>query len=200
MLDLVRLHTALPLPNQMSGDRLEFPWHRALDRAMAAGAGRSWRGGDWRTFYVHPPNARKAETSEWFAVLDRLKHGFAPRAQTGKVEWTGGMEDWIGPPRDEPFVFVVCRRNVEPGRLRRCLASIVRQKGPRWGAVVFDDASKGPIRTWHAPGISHQSRRDAFSYDSRSSISALLLLCPRISSRPLAWSRSSILLRRAGSL
>ena len=55
--------------------------------------------------------------------------------------WTGGLADWMEPARREPFVFVVSGCNVAPGRFRRCLESIARQKGPCWGAVVFDDAS-----------------------------------------------------------
>ena len=140
-IDLARLRDARPLPNRIDGDRPALPWHRALDRAIEAGAGRSFRGGDRRTFHVHPPNARKNDTAEWFAALDRVEHGSVPRVQWGKPDWTGGIAEWMGPPRREPFVFVVSGRNVPAGRFRRCLESMTRQKGPRWGAVVFDDAS-----------------------------------------------------------
>ena len=90
---------------------------------------------------MHPPNARKRDAAEWLAVLDRIEHGVVPPVQTGKVDWTGGIADWMGPPRQEPFVFVVSGRNVPAGRFRRCLESMIRQKGARWGAVIFDDAS-----------------------------------------------------------
>ncbi len=145
MIDRVRLRDACPLPNRLDGDRLALPWYRALDRAVAQGSGRSLRGGDRRTFYVHPPNARKGDTSQWLAVLDRIEHGVAPSVQEGHVEWTGGLADWMGPARREPFVFVVSGRNVAPGRFRRCIESMARQKGPRWGAVLFDDASEPRI-------------------------------------------------------
>ena len=141
MIDLARLRDARPLSNRSDGDRLVLPWHRALDRAIETGAGRSFRGGDRRTFYVHPPNARKKDIAEWFAALDRVEHAAVPCVQRGRPDWTGGIDEWMGPPRREPFVFVVSGRNVPPGRFRRCLESMVRQKGPRWGAVVFDDAS-----------------------------------------------------------
>ncbi|MDE0174258.1 MAG: glycosyltransferase [Defluviicoccus sp.] len=141
MIDLARLRDARPLPNRTDGDRLALPWHRALDRAIEAGAGRSFRGGDRRTFHVHPPNARKNDLDAWFAALDRIEHGAVPRVQTGRPDWTGGIAEWMGPPRREPFVFVVSGRNVPPGRFRRCLESMTRQKGPRWGAVIVDDAS-----------------------------------------------------------
>ena len=145
MIDLDRLRDACPLPNRLDGDQLVLPWHRALDRAVAQGAGRSLRGGDRRTFYVHPPNARKRDAEQWLAVLDRIEHGVAPRIQMGQVDWTGSLADWMGPARREPFVFVVSGRNVPPGRFRRCIESMARQQGERWGAVLFDDASEARI-------------------------------------------------------
>ena len=141
MVDLARLRTACPLPNWLDEGRPALSWHRSLDVAIRQGAGRSYRGGDHRTFYVHPPNARKRDVADWFSIIDRIEHGVVPSVQKGKVEWTGSIADWMEPLRREPFVFVVSGRNVPAGRLRRCIDSMARQQGPRWGAVVFDDAS-----------------------------------------------------------
>ena len=141
MVDLVRLRATCPLPNSLDEGRLALSWHRSLDVAIRRGAGRSYRGGDRRTFYVHPPNARKRDVAGWFSVLDRIEHGIVPCVQKGELHWTGAIADWMEPRRREPFVFVVSGRNVPAGRLRRCIDSMVRQQGPRWGAVVFDDAS-----------------------------------------------------------
>ena len=141
MVDLVRLRATCPLPNSLDEGRLALSWHRSLDVAVRRGAGRSYRGGDRRTFYVHPPNTRKRDAADWFSVLDRIEHGVVPCVQKGKLHWTGAIADWMEPRRREPFVFVVSGRNVPAGRLRRCIDSMLRQQGPRWGAVVFDDAS-----------------------------------------------------------
>ena len=143
LIDLRRLLEARPFPNRMDerSGRLALPWHRAVDRALQAGAGRSYRGGDQRTFYVHPPNSRKDDPIAWFGVLDRVERGVVPAAQYGEPEWVGELPAWLAPRRREPFVFVVSGRNVPPGRLRRCIDSMLRQKGEDWGAVVFDDAS-----------------------------------------------------------
>ena len=103
MIDRVRLRDACPLPNRLDGDHLALSWHRALDRAVALGAGRSLRGGDRRTFYVHPPNARKRDAEQWLEVLDRIEHGMVPRIQMGQVDWTGNLAEWMGPARREPF-------------------------------------------------------------------------------------------------
>lgn len=141
LIDLQRLFDARPLPNRLRGERLEFHWYRALDRRIAQGRGRSYRGGDRRTFFVHPPNVRKRNITEWFAILDRIEHGVVPYIQFGNVDWVGDKASWMGPQRFEQFVFVVSGRNVQPGRFRRCIESMARQKGAQWGAVVIDDAS-----------------------------------------------------------
>ena len=142
LIDLDRLRDARPLPNRFRGEHLALPWHRSLDRAIAEGAGRSYRGGDCRTFYMHPPNARKRDVGEWLAVLDRIEHGVVPCVQYGEVDWAGAITDWMEPTRSEPFVFVVSGRNVPGGRFRRCIESMINQKGANWGAVIFDDASE----------------------------------------------------------
>ena len=141
-----RLLGSRPWPNEADDDGMALAWHRSLDAAIAKGAGRSYRGGDRRTFYVHPPNQRKANRDDWFAVLDRLEQGIVPSMQLGAPEWEGSLSDWLAPRRREPFVFVVCGRNVAPGRLRRCLDSMRRQRGPCWGAVIVDDASDAAYR------------------------------------------------------
>ena len=142
MIDLTRLRTVRPLPNSLENDRLALTWYRSLDQAIQKGAGQSYRGGDHRTFYVHPQNTRKRNVEEWVAVLDRIEHGMIPFVQHGEVDWVGTITDWMGPSRREPFIFVVSGRNVPAGRLRRCIESMVRQKGAQWGAVIFDDASE----------------------------------------------------------
>ncbi len=141
LINLDRLRDARPLPNWLHEGRLARTWYRALDLAIRTGAGRSYRGGDRRTFYIHPPNTRKRNIEEWFAVLDRVEHGAVPDVQKGKCDLTGTYADWMKPNRREPFVFVVSGRNVPAGRLRRCIESMLRQKDERWGTVVFDDAS-----------------------------------------------------------
>lgn len=143
LIDLRRLLDARPFPNRMDerSGRLVLPWHRAVDRAIRGGAGRSYRGGGRRTFYVHPPNSKKDDPTSWFGVLDRVERGVVPAFQFGDPEWVGDIPAWLAPRRREPFVFVVSGRNVPAGRLRRCIDSMLRQEGEDWGAVAFDDAS-----------------------------------------------------------
>ena len=87
------------------------------------------------------PNDRKADYREWMDIAGSVERGHVPSAQLGNVEMTGSALDWAGPKRHEPFVFVICGRNVDPGRFKRCLESLAAQSVQEWGAVVVDDAS-----------------------------------------------------------
>jgi SAM-dependent methyltransferase len=139
--DRERLLAARPLQNYVEDGALALPWHRALDAALPSRGLSSWRGGDRRAGFVHPPNALKSPRAAWLDVVDRVEQGFVPTEQRGHVDLVSVGAEWSGPKRTEPYVFVVCGRNVEPGRLRLCLDSLASQRGPSWGAIVIDDAS-----------------------------------------------------------
>ncbi|MCZ6692184.1 MAG: glycosyltransferase [Planctomycetota bacterium] len=136
-----RLLHARPFPNDARAGRLVLPWHRSIDRAVSARELHSYRGGDCRTYYIHPPNLFKTNHHQWMAVLDRVEQGYVPTLQRDQFDLQGSLDDWLGPKRSEPFIFVICGRNVSPGRFRRCLDSVLRQSRSDWGAVVVDDAS-----------------------------------------------------------
>ena len=87
------------------------------------------------------PNDRKTGHREWLEIVNAVERGHVPEAQLGSVELTGSALDWAGPKRHEPFIFVICGRNVDPGRFKRCIESLAAQSVQDWGAVVVDDAS-----------------------------------------------------------
>lgn len=141
LFDHVRLQATLPIPNELENGRFALPWHRAFDRLIASGRYRSYRGGDPRTAFIHIPNERKSDVNDLLDIVGAVERTYVPTVQLENVDLTGTVEDWAGPERREPFVFVICGRNVEPGRFRRCFDSLVSQKSRDWGAVVVDDAS-----------------------------------------------------------
>ena len=141
LFDRERLPAALPIANPIEGDRFAMGWHRAFDQFIAGSEFRSYRGGDPRTAFIHVPNDRKTDTDGLLHIMAAVEHGYIPDCQLGKVELQGSVADWSGPKRAEPFVFVICGRNVNPGQLKRCVESLTAQADPDWGAVVVDDAS-----------------------------------------------------------
>ena len=90
---------------------------------------------------VQVPNERKADAEGLLDILVAAERGYVPDRQFGNVELNGSVADWAGPKRAEPFVFVICGRNVGPGQFKRCINSLTAQVGHDWGAVLVDDAS-----------------------------------------------------------
>ena len=141
LFDRRRLHSVLPVANELTEGRFVMPWHRAFDRLIASSDYRSYRGGDPGTAFIHVPNDRKADPEELLEIVSSVERGHVPSVQLGKVDLVGSALDWAGPKRTEPFVFIVCGRNVGPGRFKRCLDSLAAQEDSEWGAIVVDDAS-----------------------------------------------------------
>ena len=141
LFDRERLRSVLPVANELERDQFSLAWHRAFDRFIATTDYHSYRGGDPRTAFIHVPNDRKADHLEWMDTIGAVERGHVPAAQSGNVELTGSASDWAGPKRYEPFVFVICGRDVAAGRFKRCVESLAAQSVQEWGAVVVDDAS-----------------------------------------------------------
>jgi 2-polyprenyl-3-methyl-5-hydroxy-6-metoxy-1,4-benzoquinol methylase len=142
LLQMRRLEAILPLTFPASSSYQAMPaWHRALDEAVKRGRAKSLRGGDRRTFFIHPTNDRKADPTALSRIAARVSTGGMHASQIGAVNLLGATEQWMLATRFEPFIFIISGRNVEPGRFQRCLESVLRQGQKDWGAVVFDDAS-----------------------------------------------------------
>ncbi len=141
LFDRRKLQSALPVANELEGGRFAMPWHRAFDRFIASGEHRSYRGGDPATAFIHVPNDRKSDDDGIADIMDSVERGYVAPVQLDRVELAGSAVDWAGPKRSETFVFVICGRNVDPGRFRRCFESLAVQDCRDWGAVVVDDAS-----------------------------------------------------------
>ncbi len=141
MLQMQRLRALLPLvPDCPTGFSVPA-WHRALDGVVRRGLANSLRGGDHRSFFIHPANERKSDPVALARITASAATGSVPPFQLDAVDLLGMVEQWVRPTRFEPFVFIIAGRNVEPGRFRRCLESAQRQTRGDWGAVVIDDAS-----------------------------------------------------------
>ena len=141
MFDRQRLQSVLPVPNELEDGRFSKTWHRAFDGVIASGDYRSYRGGDPRAATIHVPNDRKSGVMDLLGIVGAVERGFVPSCQMESIDLVGSSEEWAGPKRGEPFVFVICGRNVDAGRFKQCFESLVAQSCGDWGAIVVDDAS-----------------------------------------------------------
>ena len=142
MFDRRRLDSVLPIANEIAGGAFQDSWHRAFDRFIAGSGYRAYRGGGPRTAFIHIPNGWKADAETLFGIIESAERGHVPDIQTDRVDLAGAPEDWRGPKRSEPFIFVICGRNVAASKLKNCIESLLAQERGDWGAVIIDDASE----------------------------------------------------------
>ncbi|MCQ1537134.1 glycosyltransferase [Methanosarcina sp. KYL-1] len=130
-----------PYPNTLVNGQLELTWYRSVEKAQAERGLVSLRGGDPRTFYIHPPNEYKKDLNKWFFIMDRAESGHIPEIQFENVDLQGKFDDWNIPKRNEPFIFIMCARNLAPSKFLRCWQSVLGQTMENWGAIIIDDGS-----------------------------------------------------------
>ncbi len=148
LLHRLRLLAARPLPNDLVDGMPSLSWHRSLDSVVRSGPLQSLRGGSIGTWFVHLPNSCKQPVSDWMMLIDLVEKGARPARQVGAVDLVGGPLGWVPRTRKEPLVFVITGRNVPPGRMRRCIDSLLAQSHQDWGAVLVDDGSAELSRSY----------------------------------------------------
>ena len=140
MLDLPRILARQPFENPVQKDRHVLMWHRVLERAQQSNGMQSVRGGDPRSFYVHPRN----ENKDWPAlamVRDLIGQGWYPPEQAEK--WDLDISaPWQYPTRGEDLVFLLLGRDTQPERLARCICSLAMQTWQEFGIILIEDAGE----------------------------------------------------------
>lgn len=142
LLDREKLVHTLPLPNSLTPEGiLVDAWHRSLDNLIESSGFESFRGGTIQTFYIHVPNDRKSNPTEWFNIIKAVERGSIPDIQRGHVNLKGTIADWIGA-RNEEIIFLVRGRNTPIPLLRRCIDSAKQQTDTCWGMIMIDACSQ----------------------------------------------------------
>ncbi len=145
LLDLQKISANLPLPNSVCQGQLEKMWHRSMEEAQRACGMKTVRGGDDRSFYVHPCNETK-QASNLEIERDLIAQGLYPANQA--EQWDLSLDShWQYPKRPEKFVFLLKGRDTPLAKLIRCLESLRQQQDQGFGVILIDDASS-PNHSW----------------------------------------------------
>jgi SAM-dependent methyltransferase/glycosyltransferase involved in cell wall biosynthesis len=147
LLDKRRLESILPLENVICEGKLTLPWHRSLDKMNEKGLGRSYRGGDPRTCFIHLQNARKMDINGWCNIMYSIENGSLPLAQIDQPELVGETSEWVGR-RNEEVVVLLRGKNVKLSKVRRCLESLETQNYKDWGAIIVDAGSSNGTKDY----------------------------------------------------
>lgn len=145
LLDRNRLKALCPLPNAVEAEGLRLSWYRSVEQQQKLTHTCSVRGGDSRSFYVHPQNFKKTDKDVWFTTVDRVEQGYLPEKQKGAWDLAGSYYDWGIAPRNEELVLVSCFRNVSLPRFLRYWYSLISQSYTHWGLILIDDASSNGL-------------------------------------------------------
>lgn len=140
LFDLKRLKALLPIENPVREERFEWMWHRAVHHRQQQIGRRCVRGGDSRSFYVHPRNEDK--THESLPIWrDMIAQGIVPERQKGKWDLVPEAK-WSYPSRTEPLVFLMKGRATGYALLKRSIDSLLMQEDQRFGLIIIDDGSE----------------------------------------------------------
>lgn len=143
LFDKKRFFSLRPYPNELdTSGRLKMAWHRSVELFQKQTGYCSIRGGDNRTFYIHPQNYRKKLPYAWMTMHDRVEQLQIPAIQYGGYDCEGSYYDWChSAKREEKMVIVSCFRNVSIPRFLRFWCSLMSQTYQDFGVILYDDNS-----------------------------------------------------------
>lgn len=140
-----RIENVLPLKNEIVENAFKFSWYRALEHRQKETKTCSIRGGDSRSFFIHPHNFKKTDKDVWFTMLDRVEQVEIPGKQINEFDLAVSYYDWAISKRNEKLVVISCFRNIPLSRFLRFWYSLTSQTNQDWGLVLIDDASDNGI-------------------------------------------------------
>lgn len=140
-----RIENVLPLRNEIVENAFKFSWYRALEQQQKEKKTCSIRGGDSRSFFIHPHNFKKTDKDVWFTKLDRVEQVEIPEKQINEFDLAGSYYDWAISKRNEKLVVISCFRNISLSCFLRFWYSLTSQTNQDWGLVLIDDASDNGI-------------------------------------------------------
>ena len=146
LLDLHRVRAVRPLPNGVENGHLTTTWYRSLHQLQRERDLRTVRGGDSRTFYLHPPNNVKALTLDYHRVRDLVAQGRIPEAQLTRWDVEVPPREWRYAPRAEDVVIYASGRNTPQAKVARFMAGLRAQHDQTFGVIIVDDDSSGSPR------------------------------------------------------
>lgn len=137
LIDLEAVFDQLPIFNSCSAGRFDLMWHRALAHHQKLNDLASLRGGDSRSFYIHPLNEDKPDI-DLAALRDLIGQGLVPVGQQDHFDLVPNA-GWQYPPRSESVVFLLKGRGTPVEKLQRCLDSLRKQTSQSFGVILIED-------------------------------------------------------------
>tara|TARA_R110000868_G_scaffold96949_1_gene266635 strand:+ start:2599 stop:5535 length:2937 start_codon:yes stop_codon:yes gene_type:complete len=144
LLDLEAVFDQLPINNSCSAGRFELMWHRALEQHQRQKNLASLRGGDSRSFYIHPQNEDKL-CIDLPTLRDIVGQGLIPVGQQDHFDLVPNA-GWQYPSRSESVIFLLKGKDTPGEKLQRCLGSLRKQTSQSFGIILIEDGGRAALQ------------------------------------------------------
>lgn len=135
-----KLLKSRPWPNELVDGRLKYSWYQSLHIHQRKTGLVSLRGGDPRSYYIHPQNYRKKWGYNWSIIMDRIEKNIIPDIQREHFDIEGSLYDWTIPKRRERLVVLsIFEEKDDLKRFFRFFTSIVNQEFDDYGLMVINN-------------------------------------------------------------
>jgi len=161
-----RLLNFRPLPNEIVNGKLRYTWHRSVEKKQKQTNKVSIRGGDYRSYFIHPQNFRKECPDVWMSILDRIEKGILLEKQKEEYELVGSYYEWCVPKRNEEVVIVTVVRNASYETFLRCWISVLSQDYKNFGWIIIDDNSDNGLSFFIENLISNNNLKEKITFIS----------------------------------
>ncbi len=135
-----RLLKSRPWPNELVNDKLKYSWYQSLYNHQKDTGLVSLRGGDSRSYYIHPQNYRKTCKYNLSILMDRIEKNIIPDLQREHFDVEGSLYDWAIPKRSERIViFSILEKDDGLERFFRFFQSILNQHLDDFGVLIINN-------------------------------------------------------------
>ena len=135
-----RLLQSRPWSNELVDGKLKFSWYQSLHKHQKETGIASLRGGNPRTYYIHPQNYRKTCPYTISLIKDRIGKNILPDLQREGFDVEGSLYDWAIPKRRERLIVLMILEDTKDlSRFFRLLKSIENQEYIDYGILIINN-------------------------------------------------------------
>jgi len=139
LFNLKKFQTTLPWPNLIDEGFLEKSWYQSLHNYLKIKNFMCLRGGDPRTFYIHPLNNIKSNNIYYDLARSCTEFAIIPVEQLYHWDLIDDECAWIKLISFTNVVLIIYPRSSDKTEIQRCIKSIAGQDDKNFSILIIDD-------------------------------------------------------------
>lgn len=139
-LNLKKLKKLIPLENFIKNNKLQFSWHRSLDKKINDSNLLNVRLFSDKIFFIHPQNSIKENTNIISYARNSMEQCFFPKYQLNNLDLIPNPIEWIQQ-INANIVIYIRGYNTCNSKIKRLFDSLHMQNNKNFHILYLDDAS-----------------------------------------------------------